>query len=1127
MRILKSLLPLLVLLLWSTTAKAQYNPTDPPEPGVNFTLTTRCVPANAGYSMSGAGTYAFGRNVNVSVSTTTGYRFTGWEDDEGTIVSTTSSFTYVMPTKNVNLIARFVYDPTSPAEPSTPEFKNVSYISFQMNPAEGGSLYANYTGEYEVGSTQRFSVRTNSNYRFVNWTRNGIEIGTSTTLDFTVPLGDQTLVANFAYDPTSPAEPSVPSIPHNLTLRANPEGAASLSGAGEHLAGSSFTVSARANTYYHFVNWTDEEGNVVAETSQFSYTMPDRHVTLTANYTYNYDPTSPGEPGTPNPDSGMAENMVLWPRFGMYDDTHVQILCETPGSTIHYTLDGSTPNASSPIYTEPVYVEKNLLVRAIAYKEGMEDSPVVSYQVTAYHASAPKFIMEKRLITITSDTPDAIIHYTLDFSNPNEESEVYSSPFEPEENCRIKAYARKEGLTDSKISVFVYRRADYVIPAPTFSLDDEQRLTITPGISGGSTYFTTDGNDPDENSNLYTGPIELEGHGIIKAYTVHPDYFDSPVAEYTYSIENVEAPLLTPMYRERIIGIDHPLSYDVIVTIDGEEQRLSTPAEIEVVPGMLRLNAVAIADYNETLRSEPVEMPIVFHRAPKLDYDGHAVHYGPADDEPEADRAEASLFMDGVYRHGGIGKREYEVTYMAHLTAIMKSDNAFRSDTIAIDIDYFNTGRRAAARNGHRLSEGFGTWGDRLEDYTYLQINGGEIEKEDLQFLGSLPNLTTLDLQPTFPTSDPCDSVFAGSRIETLSLWFANEGMLKGMERLTTVMWGITNEAMPNGRLTEAGNPNILLWVFAADKAPADAVNVVVHPYIGGFVPTDPDGQGIRGSAEQIILQAGYPFRAHMPIDVKAIQLTKEFSMPTRIGECAGWESIVLPFAPEGIIHENGDELVPINAWTGPADEKKPFWLYHAGGDGWEASDSISSLVPYIISMPNSEEYVEGYSIPGKVTFAAVETTLNPIEPTSMSMDWKDGIVFVGTFMPVEEQGIRSLNVNVAAGRDWLGSAFVDEDDTLPFGAYMYGSNLPSQIPVFGDWSGVMTPTSDINYGIMVETPAPGAIRVSAMRDCHADIVTPDGSVIRSFSVKAGENVTTEDLTRGLYICAGVKVMVK
>lgn len=1351
------MLPLFVLLLWGTAAKAQYDPARPPEPGVNFTLTARCMPSDGGYNIYGGGTHAFGSNVNMRVSTTAGYRFIGWEDEEGTVVSTSPEFTYVMPAKDVSLIARFEYDPSRPSEPSTPEFKDVSYISFLMNPSDAGSLYYTSAGEYEVGSTQRFTVRENTNYRFVNWTCEGIELGTSSTLEYTVPKGDRVLVANFAYDPTRPGEPATPIFPNTLTLLTDPDGAASLSGGGSYIVGSNVSVSEKTNAYYNFVNWTDEDGNVVSESSRFTYTMPDRNVTLTANYTYDYNPSRPGEPGTPNPGGSIAENMVLWPRMGMYDDTHVQILCETPGATIHYTLDGSTPNAESPVYTEPVFVGSNLVVKAIAYKEGMEDSPVVSYQVTVYKTATPVFTFENMKLNITSATPGAIIRYTTDFTDPTEESEVFKTPFLPEENCRIKAYASKEGLTDSPINIFVFRRADYTIPAPTFSIDDDGKLVIIPSVSGGQLHYTLDGSDPDADSPIYTEPLALDGNFTVKAYTTHVNFYDSPVGEYViegykvappafeyvdlalaisvetpgasiryttdgsvpteesplyseplslaedckvvavgfkanyepsdtvsymfvyadhkvaapviiydaealritmtcatpdaqiryttdgsvptdttgtvytgpidvvgnmtftargflenhidsditvYSINDLKLPTPTasygrhaltlacedvtaeirytadgnpptssstlyvepiPMtddctvrfiamksgyndsdegsfrfvlaewqeavpsvvkdYRARRIIVENPDGAAIRVSIDGEERICAARDSIDVDSGMHRFEAVSVASGDDRYDSEGAVEELVFHLPPALDYDGHSVYYGPADGDPEPAYAEASLFMDDVYRHGGTGKGSMDVTYMARLTAVMSSDHAFRSDSIAKDIDFFNTGRKASARNGHRLSECFGTWGDSPEDYTYLCI-GGEVEKEDLELLGSLPNLTALHLEPYRTTTEECDSVLAGSRIETLFAVNIPQGMLKGMPRLTTVLWGITNERMPEGRLSEAGNPNILLWVTDEDMAPVDAVNVVTYPYVGGDAPTDPDGEGVTGTARHISLRAGYPFGAHMPVEADSIELTKEFSLPTVIGECAGWETVVLPFDAESILHEQAGEIVPFRLWNGPEDEARPFWLYNATADGWTESDSLRAGIPYIISMPNNEEYVHGYSLPGKVTFAGGGTTLGTVRSTPKAEEWLDGIEFVGTFMPVEEKGIRSLNVNVSAGRDRLGSAFVTEDETLPFGAYLRGEGMPRQIPVFGDWSGVLTPSADAS-GIVVETPAVGTIRVSSHGACSLAIVTPEGTVVRTLSLRAGESKTAEGLPRGLYIVAGRKVMVR
>ena len=45
---------------------------------------------------------------------------------------------------------------------------------------------------------------------------------------------------------------------------------------------------------------------------------------------------------------------------------------------IHYTIDGSTPNASSAIYTGPIKCENDFVLKAFAIREGYENSDVVT-----------------------------------------------------------------------------------------------------------------------------------------------------------------------------------------------------------------------------------------------------------------------------------------------------------------------------------------------------------------------------------------------------------------------------------------------------------------------------------------------------------------------------------------------------------------------------------------------------------------------------------------------------------------------------------------------------------------------------------------------------------------------------
>ena len=49
----------------------------------------------------------------------------------------------------------------------------------------------------------------------------------------------------------------------------------------------------------------------------------------------------------------------------------VSLACATAGAAIHYTLDGSTPNTSSPTYTIGLLVAVSTTIKAEAFKAGL------------------------------------------------------------------------------------------------------------------------------------------------------------------------------------------------------------------------------------------------------------------------------------------------------------------------------------------------------------------------------------------------------------------------------------------------------------------------------------------------------------------------------------------------------------------------------------------------------------------------------------------------------------------------------------------------------------------------------------------------------------------------------------
>jgi len=71
------------------------------------------------------------------------------------------------------------------------------------------------------------------------------------------------------------------------------------------------------------------------------------------------------------------------PEAGTYfEEQTVAIACSTADATIYYTLDGTEPDENSAVYSEPIAVAESMTIKAIAMKEGYENSNVATAEYT-------------------------------------------------------------------------------------------------------------------------------------------------------------------------------------------------------------------------------------------------------------------------------------------------------------------------------------------------------------------------------------------------------------------------------------------------------------------------------------------------------------------------------------------------------------------------------------------------------------------------------------------------------------------------------------------------------------------------------------------------------------------------
>lgn len=67
------------------------------------------------------------------------------------------------------------------------------------------------------------------------------------------------------------------------------------------------------------------------------------------------------------------------PTGGIYSGMqHISINCSTEGATIYYSIDGSTPDNESLMYTAPIAIDHSCTLKAIAQKQGMISSDIAT-----------------------------------------------------------------------------------------------------------------------------------------------------------------------------------------------------------------------------------------------------------------------------------------------------------------------------------------------------------------------------------------------------------------------------------------------------------------------------------------------------------------------------------------------------------------------------------------------------------------------------------------------------------------------------------------------------------------------------------------------------------------------------
>lgn len=192
----------------------------------------------------------------------------------------------------------------------------------------------------------------------------------------------------------------------------------------------------------------------------------------------------------------VAAAPTFTPAAGSFSSTQsVSIADTTSGASIYYTTNGSTPTASSTLYSSAISVSSTTTIEAIAVASGYNNSPAASATFTiATPAAAPTIAAAAALggaqiVTLSYSTAGATIYYTLDGTTPTTSSQVYLAPFLVASNLTVQAIATVSGQAASSVASQSFSPN---IASGTLVWSDEFSNTTSANAQPNSSYWTYD-----------------------------------------------------------------------------------------------------------------------------------------------------------------------------------------------------------------------------------------------------------------------------------------------------------------------------------------------------------------------------------------------------------------------------------------------------------------------------------------------------------------------------------------------------------------------------------------------------------------------------------------------------------
>jgi hypothetical protein len=242
------------------------------------------------------------------------------------------------------------------------------------------------------------------------------------------------------------------------------------------------------------------------------------------------------------------------------EEQSVAIVCSTAEAAIHYTLDGSEPTQESPSYGGPIEITTSSQLRARAWCEDWNPSPVQdgfytieltdALAVSEPGAETAWQAGQQDVAVIWSGGSEGPVDIFLDKAGQQVavivrglfNSGSFAGFDVPEtlvagDDYRVRMVQGEE--TAHGVDFSILDRPQ--VSAPVFTPEpgvytEALEVTLSCSETGAIIRYTTDGSDPTPASTGYTEPIPVAASATLRARSYHEDFSPSQITTASYNI---------------------------------------------------------------------------------------------------------------------------------------------------------------------------------------------------------------------------------------------------------------------------------------------------------------------------------------------------------------------------------------------------------------------------------------------------------------------------------------------------------------------------------------------------------------------------------------------------------------